>query len=86
MKEEDSQKEEQFNDWESKRDDLKSKISKSYIMLKDLKKDDSPVERVQLTLRAKKIQVRKLSSFSSFSISFVRPSLHFLLSVFSSVF
>lgn len=57
MKEEDSQAEEQLTDWRSKRDDLKSQISKHHIVLKGLKEYDSHLEPVQLTLRAKKIEV-----------------------------
>lgn len=57
VRQEEAKKVDQIDEWKGIRDDLKPKISKQFVLLKQLKDKPVPFERVEIRLRGKEVKV-----------------------------
>jgi hypothetical protein len=57
VKDEDSRTRKQLQIWKITRDELKPKISNCFIVLRNLRAKDVPLERVELKIHAGKVEV-----------------------------
>lgn len=71
VKDEGSRTRKQLLNWKVTRDELKPKISNCFILLRNLKAKDVPLERVELKLHAEKIEVRvNITKLKGLSIAY----------------